>query len=285
MYFVTAFRRKWVPPSWTAACLAVAGIIAFSAPAGAWEMRVCADPDYMPFSDVDGAGYENRIAEILADELDADLTYQWWPHEPSMISDMLREGECDMIFGVPDSQQGLLPTIAYYRSPYVFVYRSSSDYEIRNFDEPALRDLRLGVQARNDRAHGALGIRGLGDNVVLQYITRPDDEDGPFAPLIKAVADGEIDVAIPWGPVGGYYGHRLPVELTVQPAPHFELPFSPMFVTVVIGVRRGDESLRDRLDLALAARWDDILEVLEEYDVPTIPLARPLGSLDEAGPR
>ncbi len=242
-------------------------------------MRVCADPNYMPFSNRELAGYENKIAEILADELEAELTYVWWPQTPSMISDVLREGECDMIMGVPDSVKALLPTLAYYQSPYVFVYRASSDYEITSFDDPVLADLRLGVQSTNDRPHGAFGKRGLADNVVLQYFSRPRHEQGPFAPLIEAVADGEIDVAVPWGPAGGYFAARQPVELTVTPTPIFDFPFTPMFISVVIAVRRGDEALRDRLDLALAARWDDIQTVLEEYHVPMIPIARPVGSL------
>ncbi|MBM9595465.1 quinoprotein dehydrogenase-associated putative ABC transporter substrate-binding protein [Roseitranquillus sediminis] len=260
--------------------------IAFGAAgaASAWEMRVCSDPDYMPFSNRDLEGLENRIATILADEMGAELAYKWWPQVPSMVTDMLREGECDMIMGVPDSQKGLLPSLAYYQSPYVFVYRADADYEISSFDDPDLEHLKLGVQSTNDRAHTALGKRGLNDNVALQFIARPEDEDGPFAPLVEAVASGEIDVAVPWGPVGGYYAARQPVELTVTQAPHFDLPFTPMFISVVIGVRRGDEALRDRLDIALASRWDDVLSVLEEYDVPTIPLARPIESLESAAP-
>jgi quinoprotein dehydrogenase-associated probable ABC transporter substrate-binding protein len=243
-------------------------------------MRVCADFDYMPFSNRELQGYENRIAAILADELGAGLTFDWTPQTPAMVSEHLRGGLCDMIMGVPDSQKGLLPTVTYYQSPYVFVYRAASGYEIASFDDPVLRDLRLGVQATNDPPHGALGQRGLAENVVLQYISRPDDPDGPFAPLVEAVASGEIDVAVPWGPVGGYYAARQPVELTVTPTPIFDVPFTPMYINVVIGVRRGDEALRDRLNLAIADRWDEIVAVLEEYHVPTIPLPRPIASLD-----
>lgn len=249
--------------------------MAFAAPASAWEMRICADPDYLPFSNRALEGYENKIAAIIAEELDAEPSYLWWPQAPTMITEQLREGHCDLIMGVPDSQNGLLPTIAYYQSPYVFVYRSDSDYDITGFDDEVLADLRLGVQATTDPPHGALAKRGLAENVIIQYVARPEDPDGPFAPLVKAVAAGEIDVAVPWGPVGGYYAARQDRALTVTPAPTFDLPFTPMYISVVMAVRRGDEALRDRLNVAIARRWDDIAALLEDYNVPLLPLPRP----------
>lgn len=261
-----------------AACLVAlwAGGLGSAATAGSWEMRVCADPDYLPFSKRDLSGYENRIAAILAEEMDADLTFAWRPQTPKMVSEMLREGRCDMIMGVPDSKDSLLPTIAYYQSPYVFVQRADAPEVVSTFDDEALRHLRLGVQVSNDMPHAALAKRGLGDQVKYQPYARQIDPDGPFAPLIEAVADGSIDVAVPWGPVGGYYASRQPVPLRVTPAPPFDFPFEPMYLSIVIGVRRGDEALRDRLDIAIARRWDEIQAVLAEYGVPTMPMVRPV---------
>jgi mxaJ protein len=97
----------------------------------------------------------------------------------------------------------------------------------------------------------------------------------PLAPAIEAVANNEIDVAIVWGPAAGYYAARQDVELVVQPVPPFDPPFTPMYVNISIGVRLGDESLRDAIDIALTNRWDDIYAVLEEYNIPTMPLPQP----------
>ncbi|HTN61125.1 MAG TPA: quinoprotein dehydrogenase-associated putative ABC transporter substrate-binding protein [Devosia sp.] len=253
--------------------LGAAGAVA---PAYSWEMRVCADPNYMPFSKQDLSGYDNKIAQILADELGAELTFVWFPQTPNMISDQLREGNCDMILGVPESNEGLLPTIAYYRSPYTFVYRADSGYDISSFDDEVLKTLKFGVQVRGDSPHGALAKRGLAKNVVSQAITRDEaNASGPFSSLIEQVASGDIDVAIPWGPVGGYYASQQKIPLKVVSTPEFELPFTPMYITVVIAVRQGDDSLRDRLDIAIANRWDDINAVLKDYGVPTLDLPQP----------
>jgi len=273
----------WLEERWRRTCLRILStavsfvtLASLSGQAHAWEMRVCADPNYLPFSREDQTGYENRIAAILADELKAKLTYVWWPQATTMVSEQLREGECDIIMGVPESREGILPTIAYYRSPFTFVYRADSGYDISSFDDPVLKDLSFGVQARGDTPHGALAKRGLANNVLLQYVARDSNPHGPFASLVEAVAKGQIDVAIPWGPVGGYYAALQSVPLKVVPTPEFELPFTPMYLTVVIGVRKGDEALRDRLDLAIANRWDEINAVLQEYHIPTMALEKPM---------
>jgi quinoprotein dehydrogenase-associated probable ABC transporter substrate-binding protein len=251
------------------------------APAAAWEMRVCADPNYLPFSKQDLSGYENKIAQILADELHAKLTFVWWPQEESMISDQLREGNCDVIMGVPEGDDGLLPTIAYYRSPYTFVYRADSSYDISSFDDDVIKTLKFGVQARTDSPDGALLKRGLSKSVLMAGVARDDvNPNGPFSGLIEAVANGDIDVAIPWGPVGGYYASRQKVPLKVVPTPEFELPFTPMYLSIVIAVRRGDEALRDRLNVAIADRWDAINAVLTDYGVPLLDMPQPTATIE-----
>ena len=97
------------------AALAAVGVGAFSSPASAWEMKVCADPNRMPFSNQDGTGFENRIAEILAKDLGANVTYIWFPASEAQVQDFMRTGECDLVMGVADGY-ALTSTLAYYRS-------------------------------------------------------------------------------------------------------------------------------------------------------------------------
>ncbi|WMT91730.1 quinoprotein dehydrogenase-associated putative ABC transporter substrate-binding protein [Pelagibacterium sp. H642] len=249
--------------------------------AGAWEMRVCADPDYMPQSNRAEEGYENRIAEILADELGAELTYQWWTLAPSMVSEQLREGNCDMMIGVPDGGDGVLATIAYYRSPYAFVYRADEGYDIATFDDEILTELQLGTTSEGTSAHLALARRGLLDRITVSSEFAGTNAGARFSALIESVARGDIDVAVPWGPVAGYYAGLQDPPLTVTPVPEFDIPFTPMYHSIVIALRLGDEELRDLLDQAIARRWDDIYAVLAEYNVPTLPLPRPSLSIAE----
>lgn len=247
-----------------------------------WEMAVCADPNSLPFSHQDETGFENRIAEILAEELGAELTYVWWPQGASMISDKLREGECDMIMGVPDGYRELLTTIAYYRSPYAFIYRADSPFDIQSLDDPVLAELDIGVHRTGIPPHEALINRGLADNVVLQYGDLGYGTNERLARIVEAVANREVDVGLAWGPVAGYYAQQQPAELKVVPVvPEIELPNLFMIMSMTIGLRPGDHALRDRLNAALTRRWDEIQEVLRDYGVPLSPLPKPLPSAQQ----
>jgi mxaJ protein len=251
---------------------AMAAAVAAATPASAWEMRVCADFNRLPLSNEAGEGYENRIAAIIADELGATLVFEHWPARDVLVTNALRPGDCDVIIGAGDDGT-TLNTLAYYRSPFVFVYRADEDYDIFTFDDPILRELRLGVQPTFGPTHQALMRRDLGE--AIEEFNYVGGAEHPLAPAIEAVANNEIDVAIVWGPAAGYYAARQDVALVVQPVPPFDPPFTPMYVNISIGVRLGDESLRDAIDIALTNRWDDIYAVLEEYNIPTMPLPQP----------
>lgn len=241
-----------------------------------WEMRVCADPNNLPFSNNKAEGFDNRIAAILAQDLHARLTYLWWPQGLSMVRDQLRKGECDLIIGVVDGYQGLLTTLAYYQSPYVFVYRASSPFDIESLDDSVLQKLRIGVEVPGVPPHVALVNRGLLKNVVVSLAHGAYTDPNPRSPIVEAVTNGEVDVAIVWGPIAGYFAKRYPDQLKLVPVyPEIDPPFLLMTYAMTIAVRPGDEALRDRLNIALARRWHEIQAVLEEYSVPLDPLPEP----------
>ncbi|MCC6735287.1 MAG: transporter substrate-binding domain-containing protein [Bauldia sp.] len=248
--------------------------------AAAWEMRVCADPSILPFSDDQRAGFENRIAEVMAADLGAEITFLWWPQAQTMFDDQLRQGNCDIVMGVPDGQGGVLTTISYYRSPFVFVYRTDDpDHHVNMFDDPRLRTMEVGVQPADGPAYNALQVRNLGDNITREFQYLAGTEE-PLRPAFDAVKNGEVDVVITWGPAAGYYAGILG-NLTVAPVdPPFEPPFIPMFINMAIAVRIGDESLRDLLDLALADTWPEIYAILDEYHVPYMDLPRPTRTIE-----
>ncbi|MEX2542108.1 MAG: quinoprotein dehydrogenase-associated putative ABC transporter substrate-binding protein [Trueperaceae bacterium] len=268
----------------TIACaLALSLSFAGLAADGDWEMRVCADPDGMPFSNRDLEGYENRIAAVLAEELGATLTYDWFTQGPDMVNFHLREGQCDLIIGVPDGYEDLLTTVAYYRSPYVFLYPTDSEHKVTSLDDPALAEMRIGVQAVGIPPHQGLINRGLGHTVVRRFAGPGlTNAAASFEQVVDALANEEIDVGIAWGPVAGYVAERSDVDLEITPVtPEFEPPFLTMVFAMAIGMRPGDESFRDRLDVALVNRWQEIQAILGDYGVPTAPLPTPTLPADE----
>jgi mxaJ protein len=237
-------------------------------------LRVCADPNNLPFSNDRLQGLENRLAELIARDMGARVEYTWHAQRRGFIRNTLRAGVCDVVMSVPSSFELALPTRPYYRSTYVFVHRTDRGLRVRSFDDPALRRLRLGVHligddgANSPPAH-ALSSRGIVSNVVGYTVYGDYAQPNPPARIIDAVARGEIDVAIVWGPLAGYFVPRQRVPMAIVPvSPEIDLPFLPFVFDIAMGVRREDQHLRDELDGILIERAPQIDALLDEFGVP-----------------
>lgn len=262
--------------------LALGALVATGAATGAqaWELKVCADPDAMPQSNEAREGYENKIIEAVAEEIGAEVSYVWWAVSLSMIKDQLREGHCDVLIGMPDGTESVLGTLAYYRSPYAFVYRSDADYEITGFDDPILAELQIGTTTEGNSTHLAFARRGYLENLHASSANAGTNSQNRYTNLLDDVLDGTLDVALPWGPIAGFYAADYDGALTVTPVPEFDFPMIPMYHSITMVTRMGDESLRDLLDIGLAQRWEEIYEILAQYHVPTLDMPRPRVSVE-----
>jgi mxaJ protein len=244
------------------------------APAPGRTLRVCADPNNLPFSNAKGEGLENRLAELLAHELGAKLEYTWWAQRRGFFRNTLKAGLCDVVMGVPQDFELALTTKPYYRSSYVFVSRKDAGAPVRSFDDPRLRKLRIGVHVIGDDASAvppahALGRRGIVDNVRGYSLYGDYRQDSPPQDLLRALERREVDVAIVWGPLAGYYAKHSGTPLHVVPvspqAGERSLPFA---FDISLGVRRGQGALKAELEHALARRRRDVQQLLADYGVP-----------------
>jgi quinoprotein dehydrogenase-associated probable ABC transporter substrate-binding protein len=240
------------------------------------ELRVCADPNNLPFSNQRREGFENKIAELLARDLGARVAYTWWAQRRGFFRNTIKAGLCDVVLGVPTGLEMVAPTRPYYRSTYVFVYPADRGIEIRSFDDPALKTLKVGVQLAGDDyantppAH-ALSRRGIVANVVGFTLYGDYALENPPARIVEAVARGDIDVAVVWGPLAGYFAPRQRVPLRVVPvSPSIDLPFLPFVFDIAIGVRRGDDDLKNTIDDFLDRRHGEIQAILDAYGVPRV---------------
>jgi quinoprotein dehydrogenase-associated probable ABC transporter substrate-binding protein len=244
----------------------------FIRPAGVF--RVCADPNNLPFSNERREGFENKLAELLADELGERVEYTWWAQRRGFFRNTLKAGACDVVLGVPSAFELALTTSPYYRSTYVFVYRKDSKFNIASFDDPILRRLKIGVQIVGDDfsntppAH-ALTKRNIIDNVKGFTLYGDYAQPNPPARIVEAVEKNQIDVAIVWGPLAGYFVKHSRVPLAIVPvSPEVDQPFLPFVYDISMGVRRGDQLLKDQLEQILEKRRGDINRILDEYGVP-----------------
>jgi mxaJ protein len=253
-----------------ACCLAFLALAAACAAAAeSRELRVCADPDNLPYSHADGGGFENHIARLVAEEMGASLRYEWLPQRRGFVRKSIGAGVCDLFIGVPSDFERVMTTRPYYRSGYVFVHRA--DAPLRSFDDPALTRKRIGVQlVGNDLAATppghALALRGASGNVAGFTIYG----EGPAAQrMVQALAASQLDAALIWGPQAGYFARRAAVPLALSPAvAPPELAAMPFELAISMGVRRADRALRDELNAILERRRADIDAILAAYSVP-----------------
>jgi mxaJ protein len=236
--------------------------------------RVCADPDNLPYSHEDRSGFENRIAQLIADDFGVPLEYAWLPDRRGFVRKTMGAGLCDLIIGVPVAFERTMNTRPYYRSTYVLVERGADAAPPRDFADPRLRQWRIGVQLIGDDfattppAH-ALAQAGAIANVVGFPIP---GEQPAAARIVQALARGELDAAFVWGPQAGYYARHAGTPLQLHyVAPPATLKDQPFSFAIAMGVRRGDRALRDRIDDFIARRQADIDRVLADYGVPRIP--------------
>ena len=240
------------------------------------QIRVCADPNNLPFSNSRREGFENRIAELVARDMGARIEYTWWAQRRGFIRNTLNASRCDIVIGVPASFDLTAVTNPYYRSSYVFVTRRDRSLRIRSYDDPSLRKLRIGVQLVGDDGANtppvhSLGQRGIRGNLKGYLVYGDYREPNPPARIIDAVAKGEVDVAIVWGPLAGYFAARQNVPLDITPvSPQVDLPFMPQVFDISMGVRREDRALRDTLDAILDRERNAIRSILDSYNVPRV---------------
>ena len=177
---------------------------AMTRPAGV--LRVCADPNNLPFSNQRGEGFENKIAELLAHDMGERVEYTWWAQRRGFFRNTLKAGACDIVMGLPAGSEMAATTRPYYRSTYVFVSRKDRHLKLASFDDPALKKLKIGIQIIGDDfsnappAH-ALSRRNIVTNIKGYTVYGDYNQPNPPARIVDAVGKGDVDVAIVWGPI------------------------------------------------------------------------------------
>jgi mxaJ protein len=242
-------------------------------------LRVCADPNNLPFSNNHGEGFENKIAAIVARDLGRPLQYFWTPQRRGFIRNTLNVHACDVVVGVPSAFDAVRPTKPYYRSTYVFVSRRDRALHVRSLDDPRLKQLIIGIQITGDDYDNPPAAQALASRQIIQNVrgytvygdySRPN----PLRGLIDAVARGAVDVAVAWGPLAGYFASREPVALEMAPVtPQADSRLVRFVFDISMGVRRDDQALAAALDAAIVRRHAEIRRVLAQYGVPFVETA------------
>ena len=238
------------------------------------ELRVCSDPNNLPFSNRAGEGLENHLAELVAQELRSRVKYTWWPQRRGFIRSTLAADSCDVVMGIPSGSERVLTTRPYYRSSYVFVSRKDRHLDIKSFDDPALKRLKIGVQLVGDDYNNtppvhALSRRRIVGNLEGFSVYGDYSQANPPARIIDAVVSGAVDIAVAWGPLAGYFARRSGAQLDIVPvSPAYDPPGLRFAFDISLGVRPGDNDLKQRLETVLDRRRAGIDSLLAEFGFP-----------------
>ncbi len=256
-----------------------------SVPAAAQDasapLRVCADPDNMPQSDRNGAGYENKIAEQMARDLNRKLEYFYFPQRMGFVRNSLRarddatqQFKCDLIIGVPAGYELTLTTKPYMRSTYAVVAPARAPFkglqeanDLLKLSKAEQQKLRYGIFARSPASDWLLR-NGLLDRAVIYPVQSGDPKEHPANIIERDLAAGKIDLAIVWGPVAGFLakGHENEwLSVPFKPDPSIKFDYE-----IAMGVRFGEKEWKDTVEKWIASHGDDINRILADYRVPLI---------------
>jgi mxaJ protein len=251
-----------------------ATLCARSAQSEELPLKVCADPNNLPFSNSSGDGFENKIASLIAGYLHRPLEFVWRPQRRGFVREGLDAGECDLVAAIPLGAPMALTTRPYYRSTYVFVSKPGAP-PVSSVDDPSLKARMIGVQLIGDDgmnsppAH-ALAERGIIGNVRGYMVYGDYRNDHPLSEIVHAVAVGDVDVAAVWGPVAGYFALKEKPPLVVTSIAGSIEARLPMTFDIAMGVRRTDRELKAQVDSALTSLAPQIQAILASYGVPVL---------------
>jgi mxaJ protein len=246
------------------------------------DLRVCSDPDNIPFSNNKQEGFENHIAELVARELHANLIYQWQRMGRGFVREYLDTSQCDVLIGVPLNFKPVLTTDPYYRSSYVFVTRRDERFAATSLNDPILRQLKIGVQVlEEDYAPPATALaRRHLQNQIVGFNTTGEGADS----IIRAVAERKVDTAIVWGPLAGFFAGKYGNALQLTPVkPEVDPPALPFTFAIAMGVRKGNTALRAELDKVIENRRNEINAILENYGVPQLEITPRFATAAQGG--
>ena len=246
------------------------GMGVFAGRAAAGVLRVCADPDYLPYSNRAGEGFENKIAEAVAKGLGETVEYTSASYRgrggfSQFLASTLDANKCDVVMNIPYGSREELTTRPYYISSYVFIFKKAKNYDVTSMDSPILKKVKVGFE-RDTPVEDGIKMRDMIPRAVA-FDVGDDDSKSPVT-MLKAVESGQVDVMITWQPaISGFLRDYPDLEVVAVPneralgAPEqYSFPMS-------MGVREGDETLKKQLDEIIAQHQAELTAILNHSGV------------------
>jgi len=233
-------------------------------------LRVCADPQNLPFSNEKGEGFENKLVDLIAAKLDLHVSYTWLPQVMGHVARLPDDTDCDLLMGYAQGTGLIEDTNPYYRTSYVLIYRQNdkSLAGVENLADDRLKSKKIGILARTPPV-SIMAMNGLMANARSFEAKGDRNAAGAVADVIAAIASGEIDAGILWGPLGGYYAQNAKVPLALVPLVKEKAGPATIY-PITMGVRPNEPEWKHKLNKLIAENQADIYAMLSEYNVPLL---------------
>jgi quinoprotein dehydrogenase-associated probable ABC transporter substrate-binding protein len=232
------------------------------------ELRVCADPNDLPFSNEKGEGYENKTAELVGRELNLPVRFVFFPQVTGFVRNTLRTRSCDLIMGTVAGDDIVQTTSPYYYSDYVAVWAADKDFTFAGFDDPRLTTMRIGIVGATPPSD-LLVRHDLMAHAKPYALTVDTRYESPAHEMIEDIVKGDVDLGLLWGPIAGYYIKRDALKLKLAPIPNE--PGAPrMDYHIAMGVRANEPDWRRQINAVIQKRQAEITAILRDYGVPLL---------------
>ncbi len=271
----TKMQKSLRPLAALVACLGLAATTFTESGHGAGQaspgtLRVCADPDNMPFSDQSGEGFENKLAELVAQKLDARLEYSWFPEATGYVPNTLGHDACDLVMGYAQGTGLIEDTNPYYYTSYVLIYRQDDAglAGVERLSDERLKGKSIGYFARTPPA-SILAINALLGSAKPFEVNADESASKAAMAMIAQIASGQLDAGLLWGPVGGYYAARAAVPLKLVPLAKENAGPNTIY-GITMGVRPNEPEWKHTINKLIADNQKEINLILESYNVPLL---------------
>ena len=231
-------------------------------------LRVCSDPSSLPFSSDKGEGFENKIAELFAAKLNVPLKYTWYPNSVGFLRNTLRVRRCDIVMGTVTGAEMVQSTNPYYRSAYVMVTRKADNITAETIEDPQLKQLKIGLTAGAPPADIAVK-NGLAAHIKPYDLFVDTRYESPGKQMIDDLVAKTIDVAILWGPIGGFFAAQHGDDLVVTPLLK-EPKSTRMDFYITMAVRPGENKWKNDINDLIRDNQQAITAILRGYHVPLL---------------
>lgn len=231
--------------------------------------RACADPRDLPFSNEAGEGFENKIAELFAHKLGKSVAYTFYPDATGFIRKTLNAHRCDVVLGIAQGADIVQPTNPYYRTSYVAAYHQDGPLKgLDSLADPRLKTAKIGIVAGTPPAT-VLAENGLLGNIRSYALVVDTRYDSPTHQMMDDLDRGDIDVALLWGPLAGYYAMKSKTPTAVVPLVK-EQGGPQMVFRIVMGVRHSDQNWKRDLNKLISENQSEIQAILRSFGVPLL---------------